>query len=139
MRFHFSKLLAGLILVSLAQWGANLTAYAQENVGKIVGTVRDPSGAVIPKATVIAQNTLTGAETEIATNDQGAFVISALNVGTYVLKVSTQGFKTVARADVRVVSGQTLTVDVELPVGEMSQTETVTEALTTVDTTTSSI
>src|ERR1039458_5715513 len=61
--------------------------------GSISGTVKDPSGAVIPKATVTATNIDTGVAQVGATNDSGVYSFPALPVGHYNLDVTAAGFR----------------------------------------------
>ena len=62
--------------------------------GTIQGTVTDPTGAVVPGATVVATNNATGVKTTRETTQAGVFVISPLNPGEYTLTVSATGFQT---------------------------------------------
>jgi len=85
-------------------------------------------------ALISARHEATGAETTAVTNDIGAYSLPNLNVGVYGLTISYQGFRTVKKQNVRVISGITLTQDVELPVGEATQVTTVEAQLDLVDT-----
>ena len=70
--------------------------YAQQDLGIVTGTVRDPSGAVVPGAEVIAQRAETGVETKVLSGADGIYTVPALHVGTYALRVAAAGFKTSA-------------------------------------------
>jgi hypothetical protein len=107
---------------------------AQQNFGRITGLVRDPSGAVIVDAAVSALHEETGIDTKVATNSDGSFTFPALSVGSYTLRVGFAGFKTAQRDNIRVVAGQTVTLDFDLAVGETSQIATVTAESPLVDT-----
>src|SRR5262245_42110631 len=65
--------------------------------GTIQGTVTDPTGAVIPQATVNARNVATGVETSRLTTAAGLYVLSPLAPGEYTVKVAAVGFQTVTR------------------------------------------
>ena len=65
-----------------------LPAMAQTVTAAITGVVTDPSGAVVPRATVIAENTATGVQTTAQTNDTGAYTIRFLPIGTYTLNIT---------------------------------------------------
>src|SRR5271170_3463438 len=75
---------------------------AQSGGGSVVGTIHDPSGAVIPKAEV----TLTNAETSTAlstkSSSSGEFVFPLVPVGTYTLTVSAAGFERVEQQSIAV-------------------------------------
>lgn len=112
-------------------------ALAQTGLGQITGIVRDPSGAAIPNASVAATNVSTGVTIDTTTNAAGNYRLLNLLVGEYVVIASHKGFKSVQRSNLRVFLGETLTVDVELPVGTTEQTVTVTAGTGVVDTTSS--
>jgi len=66
---------------------------AQQFYGTITGTVTDPSGAVLPNATIKVTNVDTGVATTLKTNGAGVYVASSLIVGTYRVEVAVAGFK----------------------------------------------
>lgn len=107
---------------------------AQTGLSQITGIVRDPSGAAIPNAEVISINVSTGAEIRTKTNDAGIYRVLNVLGGEYVVTASRTGFQSVQRANLRVFLGETLTVDIDLPIGQTEQTITVT-ATGIVDTT----
>ncbi len=93
--------------------------------GDLTGTVTDPSGAVVPSATVALKNNATGATRTTTTNANGAYRFSLLPPGNYSVSVSAQGFnKTDTTASVAV--GQATIDDVKMSVGTTSQTVEVT-------------
>lgn len=96
--------------------------------GTIQGTITDPGGAVVPGATVVVTNVATGVETTKQTNDAGIYVISALPVGEYKVVVSFTGFQTVIQEKVIVDALTTVTVNLALQVGKVSETVTVADA-----------
>ncbi len=60
-----------------------LTANAQTDLGRIVGTVTDSNGALVPGATIVVKNERTGEERTATTNETGYFMISALRPSSY--------------------------------------------------------
>jgi hypothetical protein len=72
----------------------SLTVDAQVESGKIVGTVRDATGAIVSAATVTVTETQTNAERKTTTNSQGEYVVTELKPGTYTVKAEREGFKT---------------------------------------------
>src|SRR5678816_3381426 len=79
------------------------TIFAQTPLGRIVGTVRDQSGAVVPGAKITVLNELTSqAVHSVVSNNEGAFVIPQLTAGSYSVKIETSGFKTATYTDVKV-------------------------------------
>ena len=127
----------GLALVAML--GFCFVARAQQSVGTIQGTIKDPSGGVIIGARVAVQHEATGTETVAVTNELGSYLLQNLNVGLYELSASYQGFQTVKKSNVRVISGIVLIQDIELPVGETSQISTVQAQIDMVDTTSTTI
>lgn len=108
---------------------------AQASLGQITGSVRDSSGGVIPGATVTATNVNTGVTLETTTNESGIYRFLNLLVGGYTVTASQDGFQSVKKSDLRVFLGETLTVDIELPVGAAETTITVTGGSGVLDTT----
>ena len=87
------------------------------------GTVSDPSGAVVPGATVSAGNEATGVTQTVQTTSAGLYRFPALAGGMYTLKVSLQGFKSWTREHVRLESTQTRAVNVTLELGSATSEE----------------
>src|SRR5436190_5613898 len=121
------KLLCILSLVVL--WATALAAtasIAQETRGTILGKVTDPSGAIIPGATVEVLNKAMGTKTQLKTNDVGFYQASFLIPGQYQVVVDAPGFKKTVRDNVEVRVGDRLEIDVALAIGAAEQTITVT-------------
>jgi len=103
------------------------TAMAQTlTTGAISGTVTDPTGAVVPHATVTATNTGTGAVRTTHTNTSGEYVVSQLNPGQYRLKVTATGFREEEVGPITVAVSQVAIMDVRLEVGRVTQLVEVT-------------
>jgi Carboxypeptidase regulatory-like domain len=96
-------------------------AMAQINTGRIMGTVRDASGAVIPDARVTATNDATGAMTPTQSTESGDYVINFLLPGTYHVAVEKQGFQRSVVADVVVNAGGITRLDCNLSLGQVQQ------------------
>jgi hypothetical protein len=85
--------------------------------GKVVGTVSDPAGGVIPKADVQLLNTSTNAFQTATTNNEGQFVFPIVPPGTYKATVKMAGFRTAVVPEFAVNVEQTNTIPVRLEVG----------------------
>lgn len=109
----------------------------QQNSGSLKGTVKDPSGSVIPGAALTAVAQATGVASATETNSDGNYLLLDLPIGEYSLTISNTGFSTSTIKDIRLVAGQSLTFDVSLSVGSISQSVTVSGAAEQVDTTSS--
>jgi len=129
----------GLLLVITALILGGLPLGAQQNVSRLVGTVSDPSGAVVPGAKVTGTNQATGLKVEMLTNSSGAYVFPDLPIGKYDLNVSFSGFQSYDQTNIVLISGQTATIDVKLLVGTATQTVTVTSAAPLMDVSTSNV
>ncbi len=102
-----------------------IAAYAAIT-GVISGTVTDPSGAVVPKATVVATNQLTGVKQAIVTDARGFYSFPALDVGIYTISATVPGFQIFSVTDIRVDANSSIRTDIALKIG----TQTVTEVIT---------
>lgn len=118
--------LRGFSLLLLCLFVAAVPAFAQNNKGTIVGTVNDPSGAVVVNATVTAANVATGETREATTSDDGTYSIPALDPGNYNVTITASGFQTAVRENVVLETNARLPIDVALTVGGGSETVTVT-------------
>src|SRR5271157_5954184 len=88
-----------------------------QGYAKIVGTVTDPSGAVVPSATVAATQTSNGTVTTVKTAGDGAFVFPALLPSKYSISVSAKGFENYTQTGIVLEADQSATVNVKLAVG----------------------
>ena len=108
--------------------------------GSISGTVRDSSGAILPKAKVEAVNRLTGVTSRNVSNDGGAFVFVALNPGEYKLSAEYPGFKKTSLEKIQLDVGAKLSLDLSLEVSTTGDSvEVVAEARTDLAYATSSV
>lgn len=113
-------------LLVLTITGASQCAWSQEVTATIVGTVDDPSGAPIKGAKVVATDQDRGTVYQSETNESGAFNITRIPVGNYGLKVTAQGFQTSVHPPFTLVLNQTARVDMQMKVGQVSETVEVT-------------
>lgn len=109
--FHFLFGCAVALSVSLP------AAMAQTVTGSITGEVTDPSGAVISKAHVTAENIDTGVKTEATTNDAGAYTIRFLPIGHYKVVVEAQGFTSESVPPFALEINQTVKLNEKLAIG----------------------
>ncbi len=126
-------LVAFLLLTFLFLRSTSLRA---QGYASIAGTVTDPSGAVVPSATVTATQTATGRITTVISGKDGAFVFPALLPSDYSISVSMAGFRNYTQSGIVLEADQALTVNVQLQVGSAAAVVTVNAAAPQVDTTT---
>jgi hypothetical protein len=108
-----------LLLVS-----ASAALFAAAN-GSLSGTLKDPSGAVIPGAKVMLVNTALKSEYAAVTNGQGFYSFPALPVGHYNVTIEASGFKTQKRSDLIIDTDAALKLDATLTIGDRSEQVTV--------------
>ena len=111
--------LAGLVLC----WAA--PASAQVLYGSLVGTVTDGTGAVVPGAAVTALNPATGIEFDSSTGADGLFRIVNVQIGSYDVSVTSEGFRTHTESSVNVTANAVTRVDVDLVLGQVTEQVTV--------------
>ncbi len=104
-----------------------MSAWGQGAVGTLNGTVLDAAGAVVPGAAVVAINTDTKVENKTTSTSAGAYTIPYLPQGTYTIRVSMSGFRTASAENVILRAAQTLTVNINLEVGQVSEKVTVSD------------
>jgi len=124
------------LLVSVA---AVPTAQAQfaENTGTIQGTLKDPSGAVVPGAKVVLSGEAVAAGRTATTDNNGFFRFAELQPGIYGFTVTATGFQKYVESGIRVDVGKRITLDIELKVGEVTQVVEVTAGAAQIDVTSS--
>ncbi len=114
--------------------------FGQTFRGTILGTVTDPSGAVVAGATVKARNEATGLERTTTTSADGSYALPELPIGTYTLSVSQSGFQTFAVTGVSVDVATERRIDAALKTGEIStRVEVTAEDLPQIETTTNDL
>ena len=114
-------------------------SHAQVESAKIVGTIHDASGAVMPGAKVTVTNTGTNESRSFVTDNSGDYVVTQLQPGTYTVAVTEQGFKQAVQAPFKLDVNQVARVDLTLAVGNVNERVEVTAAEPLVESQTSSI
>ncbi|HKE23106.1 MAG TPA: TonB-dependent receptor [Bryobacteraceae bacterium] len=98
---------------------------AQIDTGGITGTVKDPSGAMVPGASLTLKNEATGVSQKTRSTTTGNYVFEAVPTGSYSLTVEASGFKTYLATGIEIHVQAVITADVALEVGGAAQTVTV--------------
>jgi len=101
----------GLLLFSLA-------LFAQGSYGRILGTVTDQTGAVLPGATVTVLDTERGLARTLNTDSAGEYNAPNLIPGTYTVRVEAKGFKALARENIALEVGKEVRVDLTPQTGD---------------------
>jgi hypothetical protein len=102
--------------------------------GSLSGTVKDPSGAVVPGVSITATNTVLNTMFNTVTDGQGLYSFPKLAVGRYDLTLQIEGFKPLKRTGIQVDADSALQINATLELGEQSETVTVSVNAVRVDT-----
>jgi carboxypeptidase family protein len=126
-------LLVGVILLFLS-----IPAWAQDTA-TIVGAVTDATGAVIPGAKVTVTNPLKGYTRQLIASSAGEYTAYKVPIGDYVVTAEAPGFQKLVRSGITLSVGQTLRVDLQMTLGQVTQEVTVTGNVARVETETAAI
>ncbi len=118
---HFMPLAALLVALTVPQ-----AAGAQVLYGTLTGNVTDSSGAVVAGATVTITHKETGQSRDGVTGANGSYDFPTLQAGTYSVKVSKSGFKTVSKENVAVTLNTVTRADIAVEVGQVNETIVIT-------------
>jgi len=109
-------------------------AMAQTATGTITGTVTDPQGLAMADVSVGVHNIDTGIQTPYPTNASGLYVAPYLQPGNYEVTATKTGFETVVNKGIVLHVGQTLTINIEMPLQAQQASITVTEEAPLIET-----
>jgi hypothetical protein len=123
IRLWSTRAIAALLVLGTA-WPA--LAQSQAINGSIQGTITDTSGAALPGVSVTVTNTDTGAQRVVVSGGEGEYRAPLLPLGKYDIAAELAGFKKFEQKGVTLSAGQTAVINVTLPVGNVSETITVT-------------
>src|SRR5690349_7976276 len=118
------SLLAALILLVVYA----TVGMAQQGTSTVRGVIKDPQGNVVPGASVTLTNLGTNLARTTTTNDSGAYSFDFVQVGDYRLEVEAKGFKKALMNDVHALVANATTADVQLEIGNVSESVTVSSA-----------
>ncbi|HEX5875834.1 MAG TPA: carboxypeptidase regulatory-like domain-containing protein [Pyrinomonadaceae bacterium] len=122
---------ASILLLSI---GLLVGVHAQSSTaGNITGTVRDPQGAAVPKAEVTIVEEKTGASRTVRANEDGFYSAPSLPSGIYTISTSPAGFKKTVASGIQLSVSENLTVNLDVQVGQVTETVTVTSEQTSVE------
>ena len=114
-------------------------ALAQQGTSQISGRVTDAQGAALPGVAVVVRNEETGVTRELTSSGEGSYSAAQLLPGRYSVIARLTGFRTVERTGLTLLVGTTLTINLQLPLGGIEESVTVTGQSPLVDTTTATV
>src|SRR5437879_4606563 len=124
LRSSFFRLNLPVVLVTVLLAAAS--AQAQTISSTLLGTVTDPSGNVIPKATVVVTNESTGDQRSTTTDAAGSFIFPSLLPGSYTVKVEAAGFRTLEKKNNVLTANERVSVgDLQLTLGSLAESVSV--------------
>ena len=97
-------------------------AFAQYDLGSLVGTIHDSSGAAVPNVTMTVTNDATGIATVVKTDQSGDYEVPSLRVGVYTISASASGFSIAEAKSITVSVGARERIDLSLKVGTAQAT-----------------
>jgi hypothetical protein len=121
-----------LLAASLALFASALLG--QTTQGRITGTVLDSTGATVASADIVVKNSGTGQTFQAISGDAGVYSVNNLPLGTYVLELRKDGFKSVSRSNLVIDVNTALTVDLTLEPGSVTDKITVDAAASVIQT-----
>jgi Carboxypeptidase regulatory-like domain len=136
-RFSLPAAASALLLAALAPYFVGI-AHAQ-GLGTIVGTITDPSGALVPGATVRVMDEGTSQSRETTTSAQGYYVFPSLRPSNYSVTVEASGFAASTRKGVVLQADQSETVNFAVTMESANQAITVEAPVQQVDTSTATL
>jgi outer membrane receptor protein involved in Fe transport len=108
--------------------------YGQADLATVTGVVTDAAKALIPEVELSVRNTDTGITRKAATNQEGYFTVTDLAAGPYEVTAVSKGFETFRETAIILQTGQTLRLDITLPVGSMHEAVNVTADVAVINT-----
>jgi Carboxypeptidase regulatory-like domain len=127
-----------LPLIALLCALLSLPARAQDT-GRIVGTISDSTGAVIPGATITITNLGTNLVRSYTTNEQGRYTANDLQPGEYRVGAESQGFKRFVQTGITVRVGDSIDIPIKMELGTATESVTITGETPLLQTTSSSV
>ena len=113
--------------------------FSQTTTGRILGEVYDQSGAALAGANVTVTDMQRGTTRTATTDASGNYAVPSLTPGLYKVRAEAKGFKAVERPNIQVEVATDLTVDLNLPPGDVKETVVVTDEVPLVNTTSSTL
>jgi hypothetical protein len=117
-----------LLLLTALALVLTTAAFAQRDLGTIVGLVTDQQGGAVPNAKIAITEDATGLKYDVTTTGAGEYIRPALKPGTYTVTAEAKGFRRAAQQNVVLVGGDRVGVNITLAVGEVTESIEVTGA-----------
>src|SRR5262245_9549133 len=116
-----------ILLTCLLMIMAAATAFAQFDTAVVLGTVRDPNGAVLSKATVTLKNLATGVTATAQTDENGNYQFFNVKIGVYQVVAEAQGFARAVADNIQVTVNARQRIDLALKAGAVTESVIITD------------
>jgi hypothetical protein len=110
---------------ALMAWLAATSVHAQPGAGALSGRLTDQAGDGVPGASLTATETATARTRTVVTGTDGGYSMPALPPGIYRIRTELSGFRTLIREGIRIATGETVRLDLELQLGSVTEVVTV--------------
>ena len=130
---------SGALLFVFIWLCASAPALAQQGTAQLTGRITDAQGGVLPGVNLVITNEDTGIVRETVSTGEGTYVAPQMVPGRYRIAAKMEGFKALDRRDVVLAVGQTTNIDLQMEVGGLAETLTVTGEAALVDVTSAEI
>ena len=134
-----SSMNSRILLVFVTVLALPVLSFAQKDTGSIVGTVKDPSGALVTDAKVTVTDVERDTQFVTHTTESGEFVASPLKIGRYTVAIEHSGFKRAVSVPVDLDVQQRIALNFTLNVGQATESVEVTGAAPLLETETSEL
>ena len=121
-----------VLRLCLSVFLVSVPVFSQANMGRILGSITDSSGAVIGGARVTVTDVERGTSRVLTTDEAGAYNAPSLLPGTYLIRAELTGFKSIERPNVVLEVGREIKIDFSLEPGAISEKVTVTDEVSLV-------
>src|SRR6202046_5371057 len=115
------------LFLAVSLFFVGCVAQAQFDVGSLVGTIRDASGASVPNASITVTNTATNIETSATSNSSGDYEVPSLRAGVYTISAKAPNYAEAVAQNITISVGSRQRIDLELKVGQAQTSVEVTD------------
>lgn len=128
-----------ILSIALTLLFANAAPAQTASTGALNGSVTDPSGSVVPGATIKVTNEATGDTRNVAATSSGSYLVPLLPPGSYTVEATGTGFKTVQIQGVSIHVTETATLNIRLELGQVAEVVNVNDQATQLQTTSTAL
>src|ERR1700678_2644657 len=106
------------LFLAVSLFFVGCVAHAQFDVGSLVGTIRDASGAAVPSTSITVTNTATNIESSATSNNNGDYEVPSLRAGVYTISAKAPNYAEAVAQNISIAVGSRQRIDLELKIGQ---------------------